>query len=65
MLSWLLVMVPVILFDAWLKGVFPSIRWLPVVPLALLMMSTLTIVWSASYVYLFYRKVVDDDAAPA
>ena len=62
---WALIMVPVILFDAWLKGVWPAISWLPLIPVMLLVMSTLTIVWISSYIYLFYRRVVDDDAAPA
>jgi hypothetical protein len=58
-------MVPIILLDTWIKGMLPAIEWLPVVPVALLVMSTLTVVWVASYVYILYRKVVDDDAAPA
>lgn len=62
---WLVIMIPIILFDVWLKGIWPVIEWLPIVPVALLVMSTLTVVWSASYIYLLYRKVVDDDAAPA
>lgn len=63
--SWLMIMLPIVLFDTWLKGIQPAIKWLPIVPVALLIMSTLTLMWSASYVYLLYRKVVDDDAAPA
>ncbi|QQG51180.1 MAG: hypothetical protein HZB75_01590 [Candidatus Saccharibacteria bacterium] len=62
---WLVIMVPIILLDTWIKGMLPAIEWLPVVPVALLVMSTLTVVWVASYVYILYRKVVDDDAAPA
>lgn len=62
---WLVIMVPIILLDTWVKGILPAIEWLPVVPVALLVMSTLTVVWVASYVYILYRKVVDDDAAPA
>jgi hypothetical protein len=62
---WLVIMVPIILFDAWLKSVLPAIDWIPLVPIVMVMMSSLSIVWSASYVYLLYRKVVDDDAAPA
>jgi hypothetical protein len=62
---WALVMMPVILIDAWLKGVFPAISWLPVVPVMLLIMGTITVVWMSSYVYLFYRRIVDDGAAPA
>lgn len=63
--SWVIVMIPVILLDGWLKDSVHAPSWLPLVPVALLVMSTLTIVWSSAYVYLFYRKVVDDDAAPA
>lgn len=62
---WLVIMVPIIMFDAWLKSVWSSIQWLPLVPVSLLVMSTLTVIWIASYVYLLYRKVVDDDTAPA
>ncbi|HEY5695549.1 MAG TPA: hypothetical protein VIQ80_01830 [Candidatus Saccharimonadales bacterium] len=64
-LGWLIVMVPIILLDAWIKGIFPAIQWLPIVPLSLLLVGTTTVVWVASYVYLFYRRVVNDDAAPA
>lgn len=60
-----LVMIPLILFDAWFKGLLPTLQWLPVVPVGLLFMSAFSVVWAASYVYMLYRKVVDDDAAPA
>jgi hypothetical protein len=62
---WAVVMMPIILFDAWLKGVFPAINWLPLVPIALLALGTVTVVWSASYIYLLYRRIVNDDASPA
>ena len=62
---WVVVMIPVILFDGWIKGMFDQIQWIPIVPVALLIMSTATITWTAAYVYLLYRKVVDDEAAPA
>jgi hypothetical protein len=58
-------MIPIILFDAWLKGVVPSIQWLPIVPVCLLIVSALMVVWTAGYVYLLYRKVVDNDVEPA
>lgn len=63
--AWALVMIPIILIDTWLKGLWPSIDWLPIIPIALLVMSSLTVTWSAAYVYLLYRKVVADDADPA
>lgn len=62
---WLVIMIPIILFDTWLKGVFPNIQWLPVVPVAFLILSSITVIWSASYIYLLYRRIVADDAAPA
>jgi hypothetical protein len=62
---WIIIMIPILLLDAWIKGLIPSIEWLPVVPVALMAMTSLTVVWMAAYVYLLYRKVVDDDAAPA
>lgn len=62
---WVVVMIPVIIFDGWIKSVFDQIQWAPIVPVALLVMSTITITWTAAYVYLLYRKVVDDEAAPA
>lgn len=62
---WFVIMVPVILFDAWLKGIFPSIQWIPIVPACMLIMTSFTVAWVASYIYLLYRKVVDDDASPA
>lgn len=62
---WAVVMIPIIIFDAWLKSVWTEISWLPIVPVCLLIISSLSVVWTASYIYLLYRKVVDDDASPA
>jgi hypothetical protein len=64
-LVWIIIMIPIILFDEWIKKVLPAITDWPIVPVVLLIMTSLTIVWLASYTYLLYRKVVDDDAAPA
>jgi hypothetical protein len=64
-LGWIITMVPIILLDAWVKGLFTAISWVPIVPVALLILGTVTVVWMAGYIYLLYRRVVDDDAAPA
>lgn len=64
---WLAVMVPVVLFDNWLKDA-TDWGWLdvvPTVPLIATIVSSTTAVWAASYVYLLYRRVVEDDASPA
>lgn len=65
---WLCILIPVILGDAWIKNAWGANDWiyaLPIVPLAILFMSSITIIFAASYVYMLYRKVVDDDAKPA
>ncbi len=62
---WVVVMIPVILLDSFVKSKFEVIAGAPVVPLTMLGVATFTIVWTATYIYLLYRKVVDDDASPA
>ena len=62
---WLVLLVPLILLDGWLKGMFDAISWMPIVPVAISLMTTITVIWTAAYVYLLYRKVVDDDTSPA
>jgi hypothetical protein len=62
---WAVIMIPIILFDNWLKAVWPAIQWLPIVPICLLVIASFSIVWMSSYTYILYRKVVDDGAAPA
>jgi hypothetical protein len=64
-LFWAVIAIPVIIFDGWLKGVVPAINWLPIVPVLLLILSSSTVVWVASYIYLLYRRIVEDDALPA
>lgn len=59
---WVVIMVPVILFDGWLKWALPAIQWLPIVPVTMLILSTFSIFWVSVYIYLLYRKVVDNDA---
>lgn len=65
LIVWGLVMIPVIIFDAWAKGVLPAIAWLPLVPVALSLVGSASVIWVASYIYVLYRRIVDDDAAPA
>lgn len=64
-ITWVIVMIPVILFDTWIKSIWLAIEWLPIVPVVLLVLSSLSVIWIASYIYLLYRRIVADDAAPA
>ena len=61
-IAWAVVLMPIIIFDSWLKSIWSDISWLPIVPTVLLLVSSLTIVWGSSYIYLLYRKVVENDA---
>lgn len=63
--TWLVLMIPIILFDDWIKKLVPAISWFPLVPLAIIGLTSLTLIYVSSYIYLLYRRIVDDDAAPA
>ena len=63
--AWAIIVIPIILLDGWMKSAWDWIWWLPLVPITLLLMSSVTVIWTASYVYLLYRRIVDDDALPA
>jgi len=61
----IVILLPVILLDRLLKDAVPSIEWLPIVPVVMAFLSATLIIWFAAYVYLLYRKIVEDDADPA
>lgn len=56
---WVIVLIPTVLFDSWVKSVWAAIDWMPIVPVALLLLGTFTVFWTSTYIYLLYRKVVD------
>jgi hypothetical protein len=58
-LMWLIALVPAILIDGWL-----GLTWQPLVPIVVLFLTTLTLIWCATYIYLLYRKMVDDPTPP-
>ncbi|EDK72834.1 hypothetical protein TM7_0009 [candidate division TM7 genomosp. GTL1] len=58
--AWAIILIPLI----FLQGSLPF-DWLPIVPIAALIMSSATVLWVASYIYLLYRKLIDDEAPPA
>ncbi len=60
-LAWSIIMIPLILFDGWIKGLWSVISGVPFIPFVLLIMSAITIIWMLCYVYLLYRKVIDSD----
>lgn len=52
-------MIPVILLAMGLTALWPAVAGVPIVPVALVVIVASVIVWSAGYVYVLYRKVVD------
>lgn len=65
MLVWAIIMIPMILIDSWIKSLWLAVAWVPTIPVLLLALSSMTIIWISSYIYLLYRKVVADDSSPA
>lgn len=58
-LAWIIILTPAILIDSWLK-----LSWQPLVPIVVLILTTLTVIWCAAYIYLLYRRMVDDPEPP-
>ena len=58
---WLVTIVPLILLTNWLGNLAEWLNSVPIVPLYVVFLSAATTIWLCSYVYLFYRKVVEDD----
>lgn len=59
-LVWLIVLLPVIGIVTQL----PS-QWFIVVSVMMLLLSSFSVLWVSSYVYLLYRRIVEDDSPPA
>lgn len=57
LILWLVVLVPIVILDSAIQ-----ITWLPLVPFAVLLLTTMTLMWCVTYIYLLYRKTVEDDA---
>ena len=63
--TWAVIAIPTIMLDGWIKSIVPYFTGLPVVPIMLLVMGAVTLIWIAAYIYLLYRRIVEDDALPA
>ena len=62
---WTLCVMLVVWLEGWLSSVWSWVGSVPIVPLVGTFLTSSAMVWLAAYVYLLYRKVVADDAAPA
>lgn len=64
-LAWAVILIPLILLDSWVKSFWNIYANVPLLPIVAALASAASAVIFASYVYLLYRKVVDDSAASA
>lgn len=60
--AWAIILIPLIIIDQWLKGIWPVLGNVPFIPVVLALLGTASVIWVSSYVYLLYRKVVDGTA---
>ena len=58
---WVVVMIPMIMFDSWAKATWSWLEGWPIVPLALLIMTCASFIYTSVYLYLFYREVLASD----
>jgi hypothetical protein len=65
LITWAVIMIPLIMFDSWLKSSLSIFESVPFIPILFLIISALSVVWISSYIYLFYREVVNDDVKTA
>lgn len=55
LLIWVVVLVPALLIDFWIK-----VSWLPLVTLAIQVATGTSLIFGAAYVFLLYRRMIDD-----
>ncbi len=63
--SWLAILIPLIMLDSWSKRTWEFMGWVPVLPVLIAVLTSVTVVWVSSYIYLLYRKVIEDESEPA
>ena len=57
---WAVIMVPLMWLDLVLKENFEILHGIPFIPLCLQIMTTFTGVYLTAYIYLYYRRMLDD-----
>ncbi|PID32578.1 hypothetical protein CR956_01720 [Candidatus Saccharibacteria bacterium] len=65
LLAWLVIGAPAVALEMWLRPKYEWISYVPIIPLLIVVLTSLSTIWVASYIYLLYRKVIDDDATLA
>jgi len=58
---WVVIMLPITWIDLWMKEEMGWLMNVPVVPLFLQMMTAFSIIYVTSYLYLFYRRMLENE----
>lgn len=64
LVTWAVILIIAILIDNWIGLLWSGVTAVPIVPYIGALLTAFGVVWYAAYVYLFYRKIVDDHAKP-
>jgi hypothetical protein len=59
-LLWALVFIPIVMFDQWLKSIWTFWQGVPFAPLVWQFLTFFAIVLLSAYVYLYYRRLIDE-----
>ena len=63
---WIVVGLPIIALDNWLSGQFDFVKkYLPITPVAVAVLTLLSVIWTYTYFYFLYRRVIEDESKPA
>ena len=57
---WVIIMLPITWLDLFLKDHIDGLAGIPIVPFFLQIMTTFSLIYATSYIYLFYRRMLDD-----
>ncbi len=60
-----IILLPLLIAISSLQQAFSILAAIPIIPIVFAIAATIGTLYSSAYVYLLYRKVVDDDASPA
>ena len=56
---YIITMLPIIMLDLWLKGLWNWLAGWPIVPFCLLAVTCFVFIYATTYLYLFYRWLLD------
>lgn len=62
---WIVLGIPVVLLERFLSEKINFLQNIPIVPFWVAILSMVSLIWTFVYVYLFYRRIVEDESEPA